>query len=135
MMVCKIIKSLFGSVRIVAWKHKGLSKKKSLNLLPTQIIVLLWKWLLFTRPKTAMKFECICLKLNITSFSHENIANLFIVYELNISSGDKNTRFRIGNYLFRAIKLTNNVDPYKYGYRGYGIRFDIFSQFSLPVGK
>ena len=30
------------------------------------------------------------------------------------------------------MKLTKNVDPDKYGYRGYGIGFDVRSQFSLP---
>ena len=36
---------------------------------------------------------------------------------------------------YRAVKLTNNTDPDKYGYSGYGIEFDTRSQFSLLNGK
>ena len=31
--------------------------------------------------------------------------------------------------------LTNNTDPDKYGYSGYGIEFDTRSQFSIPDGE
>ena len=37
--------------------------------------------------------------------------------------------------LYRAVKLTNNTDPDKYGYSGYGIEFDTRSQFLLLNGK
>ena len=36
--------------------------------------------------------------------------------------------------MFGAVKLTKNADIDKYGYSGYGIRFDRKSSFSLPSG-
>ena len=39
--------------------------------------------------------------------------------------------FRLINFLFRAIKLTKNVDPVKYSYCGYVISFDVRGTFSL----
>ena len=41
----------------------------------------------------------------------------------------------LGNCLFGPIKLTKNADPDKYIYTGYGIRFDLRSEFSLPDGS
>ena len=39
--------------------------------------------------------------------------------------------FRLINFLFRAVKLTKNVDPVKYSYCGYVISFDVRGTFSL----
>ena len=36
--------------------------------------------------------------------------------------------------MFGAVTLTKNADINKYGYSGYGIRFDRKSSFSLQVG-
>ena len=72
-----------------------------------------------------------CLGLSSIS-THKNVANLYISYKLDTWSRDLSTGFTLGNCLFGATKLTKNVDPDKYGYRGYGIGFDVHSQFSLP---
>ena len=50
-------------------------------------------------------------------------------------SRDLNTNFTLGNCLFGAVKLTNNVDPDKYRYSGYGIGFDECSEFSWADGS
>ena len=52
------------------------------------------------------------------SFHRGDLANLFIVYELDKSSRDLNTDFTLGDCLFRAVKLTKNADLDKYGYSG-----------------
>ena len=39
------------------------------------------------------------------------------------------------NCLFGAVNLTKNADIDKYGYSGYGIRFDRRSRFSFPNGQ
>ena len=38
--------------------------------------------------------------------------------------------FRLINFLFRAVKLTKNVDSVKYSYCGYVISFDVCGTFS-----
>ena len=43
--------------------------------------------------------------------------------------------FTLGGCLFGAAKLTKSSDPEKFGYSGYGIRFDARSQFSLLIGQ
>ena len=37
--------------------------------------------------------------------------------------------------IFKVVKLTKNASPNKYGYNGYGIRFDARSQFSFLIGE
>ena len=37
--------------------------------------------------------------------------------------------------MFEAAKLTKNADPDKYGYNGYGIGFNVCSQFSWSDGS
>ena len=60
---------------------------------------------------------------------------MFISYELATWSRDLNKDFVPDNCFFGAVKLTNNVDPDKYGYSGYGIGFDLRSQFSWSDGS
>ena len=36
--------------------------------------------------------------------------------------------------MFRAIRLTKNVEPNKYSYSGYDIGFDAYATFSLSIG-
>ena len=52
--------------------------------------------------KTQVKFDGSWLEQDIVSFTHENIVNFFIVYELTY------------DHIFRAGKLTKNADPDKY---------------------
>ena len=54
---------------------------------------------------------------------------MYISYKLDTWLKDLNTDFTLGNCLFGAIKLMKNEDKYKYS--GYGIEFDLNSQFSL----
>ena len=62
-------------------------------------------------------FKGSCLKLDKVTFTTRNVANLFIVYELDSWSQDLNT-----------VKLTKNNDLDTYSYSGYGIGFEFFFQ-------
>ena len=57
--------------------------------------------------------------------NHKNVVNLIILYELGRWSRDLSRDFTQGDYLFGAVKLTDNVDLDKCGYSsGYGTGFD-----------
>ena len=58
--------------------------------------------------------------------------NIYTVYQLGASSSHNNDP-TLKNCLFGAVTLTKNADTDKYGYSGYGIRFDRRSSFSVPV--
>ena len=73
-------------------------------------------------------------KKNAT-FTPTNIINLFILYELDTRSRDLNSDFTLKDCLFGGVKLSKNGDPDKYVYSGYGIGFDLRSEFSLSDGS
>ena len=56
----------------------------------------------------------------------------FIIYEVDARSRDSNTKFKIGDCLFVAQKLTETVDPDKCGYIDYGVRFNKYTSFPGP---
>ena len=70
-----------------------------------------------------------------STFYSKNVVNLFIFYELDRRSQDLNTDFTLKDCLFGAVKLTENADPDKYKYSGFGIGFDLHSEFILPDGN
>ena len=58
------------------------------------------------------------------SYTYGKLLNIYIVYELGASSSHVNDP-TLKNCLFGAVTLlTKNADINKYGYSGYGIRFD-----------
>ena len=59
----------------------------------------------------------------------------FIVYELDTCSRDLNSDSTLKACLFGGVKVTKNADPDKYVYSGYGIGFDLRSEFSLTDGS
>ena len=77
-----------------------------------------------------VKFKGICLKPDSVSSFYGNVVHLCIFNEFHTWSKYLVTDFTLGNYLFGAVKLTNNIDPDKYEYSGSGITSDAHSQFS-----
>ena len=72
--------------------------------------------------------------INELSYTHSTIVNIYIVYELGASSSNDNDP-TLKNCLLGAVTLTKNTtDIEKYGYSGYGIRFDRRTSFSFPGG-
>ena len=87
----------------------------------------------FYGTKTRVKFTGSCLKQSKISYKHGKVVNIYIVYELSVSSSHNNDP-TLKNYLFGAVTLTKNAYIGKYGYSGYGIGFDRRSSFAFPVG-
>ena len=55
--------------------------------------------------------------------------HFFIVYKLDTGSRDLNTDFTLKDCLFGDVKLAKNNDQDKYVYTGYGIGFNLRSEF------
>ena len=72
------------------------------------------------------KFKGIYLKQDIASFIHGNEVDCF----LRIRYMVKRFKDRFYNCLLETVKLTKTAGFDKYGYRGYGIEFNAYSQFS-----
>ena len=83
--------------------------------------------------KTRVKFTESCLKQPKASFTHKNVVNIYIVYELGASSSHDDDP-ALKNSLFGAVTLTKNADIDKYQYSGYAIGFDRKSSFSFANG-
>ena len=75
-----------------------------------------------------VKFTGSCLKQPKFTYSHKNIVNNYIVYELGASTSYDNDP-TLKSCLFGAVTLTKKADIEKYGYSGYGIGFDRRSSF------
>ena len=108
---------------ISSWKSKGLSAEiikppttsdNSLTNTPA---------LSYYGTKTRVKFTGSCLKQSKISYSHGKVVNIYIVYELGVSSSHVNDP-TLRHCLFGAVTLTKNAGIDKYGYSGYGIGFD-----------
>ena len=83
--------------------------------------------------KVRVKFTGSCLKQPVISYTHSNIVNIYIVYDLCAFSSHNNDP-TLKNCLFGAVTLTKNTDIDKYKYSGYGTGFDKISSFSFPSG-
>ena len=84
--------------------------------------------------KLRLKFWGSCLKQPDTlTYTHKTIVNIYIVYELGVSTSHNNDR-TLKNWLFGAVTLTKNADIDKYKYFAYGIGFGRRGSFSLPGG-
>ena len=81
-----------------------------------------------------VKFAGSCLKQLKISYTHGNIVKIYIVYELGVS-GSNNSDPTLQRYLFGTVTLTKNTGIDKYGYSGYGVRFDRRSSFSFPSSR
>ena len=73
--------------------------------------------------KIRLKFTGNRLKPSNNWYTHSNIVNIYIVYELDASTS-QNDDLTLKNCLFSAVTLTKNADIDNYGYSGYGIGFD-----------
>ena len=74
------------------------------------------------------------MKQDKTTYTHEKIVNIYIVYEVNKKDNTITSDFTSENCLFGAVTLTKNVNIDRYGYSGYGIGFDRKGSFSFPSG-
>ena len=116
---------------ISSWKSKGLSDETIKP--PVTSDNSLTPLIDYVGDKIRLKFNGSCLKQPKMQYTHETVANTYIVYEVGASSFNDNDP-TLKNCLFGAVTLTKNADIDKYGYSGYGIGFDRRSSFSFPGG-
>ena len=117
---------------ISSWKSKGLSAESIKT--PATSDNSLTPALSYYGAKTKVKFTGSCLKQSKISYTHGEIVNIYIVYELGASSFHLNDP-TLKKCLFGAVTLTKNADIDKYGYSGYGIGFDRRGSFSFSGGR
>ena len=92
---------------VFSWQSKGISNE-SIKL-PTTSDNSLAPELNYYGTKTRLKFTGSCLKQSDHIYTHKNVVNIYIVYELggSISNFSDPT---IKNCLFGAVTLTKNAD-------------------------
>ena len=124
--------TLIGSTKYISsWKSKGLSNKIIKPIATSDNIVT--PLIDYYTNTIRVKFNGSILRQPKISYTHQNILNIYIVYELGASTSYNNPTLK--NCLFAAVTLTKNTDIEKYGYSGYGICFDRRSSFSFPAGE
>ena len=116
---------------VLSWQSKGLSNESIKS--PAASNDSHTPRLNYYGVKIRVEFTKSCLKQLKFTFTHKNIVNIYIVYELGASSSNTNDP-TLKNCLFGAVTLTKNADIEKYKYSGYGIGFDRRSSFSFPSG-
>ena len=126
----KYFKIIASTNYVSSWKSKGLSDENIIA--PTTRDFKLNPQLSYFGTKARVDFRGSCLKQDKTTFNHEKIVNIHIVYE-----SDKiyvKTSPTLVNCLFGAVSLTKNTDIAKYKYSGYGIGFDRGNVYSVGNG-
>ena len=117
--------------RVLSWQSKGISNESIKP--PTKSNNSLNPRLSYNDTEIKVRFPGSCLKQPKFMFTHKNVVNIYIVYELGASSSHSSDP-TIKNCLFGAVTLTENADFEKYKYSGCGIGFDRRSSFSFPSG-
>ena len=115
----RYFKTVVNASKITAWKSKGLSDKS---------IKLPWT---FDNATIRVKSDGNLLKQEKVTFTYNQVANIYIVYEIKLWPFIVGQDFKRGKVLFWAVKLTTNADTGKYKYSGYSIGFDASGSFSL----
>ena len=120
----KCFKKIGSTYNISQWKSKGLYNE----IIKTPENVLAPK-LKYTGKRMYVKFNGSSLKQDKTTFNHEKIVNIYIVYE---STLNYNADITLENCIFGAVEITKNADVSKYKYFEYGIGFDGKRSFFTP---
>ena len=106
----KIIIDLGNGNSIYYWKYKRLSDER-INSIKTSDYGITPK-LNYYGTKARVEFNGRCLKQDKITYTHVNIVNIYIVYELTGCNSDDNEN-TVKNTLFGAVTLTKNADIYK----------------------
>ena len=127
--MCQTITTFsFPKDTVSEWESKRLSNEKVACDYVANVSVcskLIW----IHNSRIRLKFKGSFLKQeDAAPFTPNNVADLFIVYELDRWSQDTNTDSTLKDCLLGAVKLTKNADPDKYKYSGYSIRFNSRSE-------
>ena len=75
--------------------------------------------------KLRVKLDGHCLKEKKVTFTHKQVVDIYVVYEINLWPFTFAKNFALVNSSFGAVELTKNTDFDKYKYfGGYGTEFD-----------
>ena len=118
--------------RVLSWRSKGISNESikpptTSGNSPTPELNY------YNNTKIRVQFTRSCLKQPKFTFIHKKVVNIYIIYELSVSSSHISDP-TIKKCLFGAVTLTKNADIEKYRCSGNGIGFDRRSSFSFPSG-
>ena len=132
--ISRYFKTVANTVQVTPWKTKGLSDENIKPLLTSNNSLNL-ATNYFDNSRIRGKFDGNCLKQEKLTFTHNQVVNIYIVYEKNLWSFTVGQDLTQINSLLGAVKLTTNADPDKYQHSTYGIRFDASGGFSLSYGS
>ena len=122
------LKIVTNSQNIISWRSKGLSDEE------IKVVNGLYPSVNYVNEKLRLKFEGSCLAQTKVTYTHKNIVNIYIVYEISAITRNSYDP-KLINGLFGAVTLVKNSDINKFGYTGYGIGFDRGTTFSFPSGE
>ena len=111
---------------LTVWKSKGFSNEsiKSPAALNNSLRLLL-ELDYFDKPNILLEVNVSCLKAGRVSYILNTIINFYIAFEINPWQCYVQISLTLRNFLFGAVKLTENSDLDKYFYFGYGISFHV----------
>ena len=126
----EIIAGVGNSRYIYYWESKGGSDEK-INSIKTSNYSITPN-LNYCDIKTRVEFNRSCLKQDKVTFSHSQLVNIYIAYEISktINISDYPT---LEDCLFGAATLTKHADNERYKYSRYGIGVDKHGRFSFPL--
>ena len=79
--------------------------------------------------KLNVRFNKKMLKESKVAYSHDSVVKVYTTFRLRKRTID-NPYFTVGNCLFGAVKIQNDVNTSHYKYSGYGIAYDHSGSFS-----
>ena len=123
----RYLKFVTNSQNISSWRSKGLSDEE------IKVVNGLYPSVNYVNEKLRLKFEGSCLAQTKVTYTHKNIVNIYIVYEIGATTRNSYDP-KLINGLCGAVTLVKNSDINKFGYTGYGIGFDRGTTFSFPSG-
>ena len=113
---------------ILSWKSRGLNDVKIESIKTNNY--LLNPLIDHYMSKIRIKFDGSFLNGFAPTILHGKIVNIYIAYEITSNYKDINYP-TLESCLFGSVKPPKNSDIDKYGYSGYGIRFDRETSFSI----
>ena len=81
-------------------------------------------WLNYLYNKILLNLDGSCLKQDKVTFTHKQVANIYIVYETNMWSYTQGADIVLGNSLIGAVKLNKNTADFD-KYKCFGLALDL----------
>ena len=127
----RYLKKIINTYRILEWKSIELSDEsiKAPNTSDNSLA----PGLNYIGNKVRVKFVGSCLKQDKITYTHGEIVNIHIIYEIKFWNYRHSNDPTLGSCLSGAVKLVKNADIDKYKYSGYDIGFDMKGTFRFPT--